>query len=100
MLSCADSSATLLIPTKEMLPLDAISYLDTEGLSHMETVHRFRMRARSALLVGEAIKAVYADPVSVDCVEAEKLLHDLVRKHTATKEESYSVCEGIAMALR
>ncbi|KAL9488097.1 hypothetical protein ACSS6W_000374 [Trichoderma asperelloides] len=98
-LSCADGSATLLIPTEEMLPLDAISYLDTEGLSYMETVHRFRMRARSALLVGEAIKAVYADPVSVDCVEAEKLLHDFVRKHTASKEESYSVCEGIAMAL-
>lgn len=83
-----------------MLPPDAISYLDSEGLSYMDSMHRFRMRTRSALLVGEAIKAVYGDPASADCIEAEKLLHDLVRKHAVSKEESYPVCEGISMALR
>ncbi|KAM0472174.1 hypothetical protein ACHAPX_008852 [Trichoderma viride] len=98
-LSCADSSATLLIPTREILPLDAISYLDAEGLSYMDRVHMFRMRTRSALLVGEAIKAVNGDPASANCIEAEKLLHDLVRKHAASREQSYPVCEGISMAL-
>jgi hypothetical protein len=82
------------------LPLGAIDYLDADGLSYVDKVHMFRMRTRSALLVGEAIKAVNGDPTSADCIEAEKLLHDLVRKHAASKEESYPVCEGISMALR
>lgn len=82
------------------MPPEAISYLETDGLSYMDRVHMFRMRTRSALLVGEAIKAVNGDPASANCIEAEKLLHDLVRKHAASREQSYPVCEGISMALR
>ncbi|KAM0450523.1 hypothetical protein ACHAO4_006502 [Trichoderma viride] len=93
------TSATLLIPTKEILPPEAISYLETDGLSYMDRVHMFRMRTRSALLVGEAIKAVNGDPASATCIEAERLLHELVRKHAASNEQSYPVCEGISMAL-
>ncbi|KAL7922777.1 hypothetical protein ACQKWADRAFT_291371 [Trichoderma austrokoningii] len=98
-LSCADSSAALLIPAKDMLPPDAISYLGSDGSSYMDRAHLFRLRTRSALLVGEAMKAVYGDPTSAECIEAEKLLHTLVREHAASKEESYPVCEGISMAL-
>lgn len=67
----------------------------------MNTATKFQTRAYSALLIGEAIKAVHGDPESSECIEAEKLLHDLVRQHAATSQgESYPVCEGVTMALR
>jgi hypothetical protein len=67
----------------------------------MSEEHNFRTRAYSALLVGEAIKAVHGDPVSSDCIETERLLHSLMRQLAATPQgEEYPVCEGVTMALR
>ncbi|KAL7916442.1 hypothetical protein GGI35DRAFT_40151 [Trichoderma velutinum] len=99
-LSCADDTAALLIPTGGMLPQDAVPYMNKDKYAFMNTATKFRTRAYSALLIGEAIKAVHSDPESSDCIEAEKLLHDLVRRHAATSYgESFPVCEGVTMAL-
>ncbi|KAL6797773.1 hypothetical protein GGI42DRAFT_85821 [Trichoderma sp. SZMC 28013] len=99
-LSCADNTASLLIPTSEILPQDAVPYMNKDKYALMNTVSKFRARAYSALSIGEAIKAVHGDPASTECIEAEKLLHDLVRQHAATSQgESYPVCEGVTMAL-
>ncbi|EHK22732.1 uncharacterized protein TRIVIDRAFT_221996 [Trichoderma virens Gv29-8] len=99
-LSCADGTASLLIPTSGILPQDAVPYMNKDKYAFMNTTVKFRTRAYSALLIGEVIKAVHGDPESADCVEAEKLLHDLVRQHAATSQgESYPVCEGVTMAL-
>ncbi|KAK4060798.1 transcriptional regulator family: Fungal Specific TF [Trichoderma aggressivum f. europaeum] len=99
-LSCADNSAALLIPTSGILPQDAVPYMNKDKYALMNTGTKFRTRAYSALLIGEAIKAVHGDPESTECIEAEKLLHDLVRQHAATSQgESYPVCEGVTMAL-
>ncbi|KAL7947976.1 hypothetical protein V8C42DRAFT_342961 [Trichoderma barbatum] len=99
-LSCADGTAALLIPSNGILPQDAVPYLNKDKYPFMNTTTKFRTRAYAALLIGEAIKAVHGDPESSDCVEAEKLLHDLVRRHAATSQgESFPVCEGVTMAL-
>ncbi|KAF3065644.1 hypothetical protein CFAM422_009832 [Trichoderma lentiforme] len=99
-LSCADNAAALLIPTREILPQDAVPYMNKDKYALMNTATKFRTRAYSALLIGEAIKAVHGDPESTECIEAERLLHDLVRQHAATSQgESYPVCEGVTMAL-
>ncbi|KAL7930381.1 hypothetical protein V8C35DRAFT_313112 [Trichoderma chlorosporum] len=99
-LSCADGTAALLIPTSTILPHGAVPYLNKDKYAYMNSATKFRTRAYSALLIGEAIKAVHGDPESSECIEAEKLLHDLVRQHAATSQgESYPVCEGVTMAL-
>ncbi|KAL7804147.1 hypothetical protein V8C43DRAFT_5706 [Trichoderma afarasin] len=99
-LSCADNTAALLIPTSAILPQDAVPYMNKDKYALMNTATKFQTRAYSALLIGEAIKAVHGDPESSECIEAEKLLHDLVRQHAATSQgESYPVCEGVTMAL-
>ncbi|PNP52459.1 hypothetical protein THARTR1_07063 [Trichoderma harzianum] len=99
-LSCADNSAALLIPTSGILPQDAVPYMNKNDYALMNAGTKFQTRAHSALLIGEAIKAVHGDPESTECIEAEKLLHYLVRQHAATSEgESYPVCEGVTMAL-
>ncbi|KAH6607131.1 hypothetical protein Trco_003444 [Trichoderma cornu-damae] len=100
-LSCVDGTARLLIPTREILPLDAVPYLRTDNsLALMDSVYKFRVKAFSALGIGEATRAVHGDPESSDCVEAERLLHDLIRQHSATPQGgSYPMCEGVSMAL-
>ncbi|KAL6856638.1 hypothetical protein J3F83DRAFT_391403 [Trichoderma novae-zelandiae] len=99
--SCPDGAVTLLIPTRGLLPQDALPYVDKDTHDFVNTETKFQARACSALRIGEAITAVLGDPNSSDCVAAEKLLHDLVRRHAATadNENIYPVCEGMAMAL-
>ncbi|KAJ4865308.1 fungal zn(2)-Cys(6) binuclear cluster domain-containing protein [Trichoderma breve] len=72
-LSCADNTAALLIPSSAILPQDAVPYMNKDKYALMNTATKFQTRAYSALLIGEAIKAVHG--------------------------ESYPVCEGVTMAL-
>ncbi|KAM0246098.1 hypothetical protein ACHAQJ_010334 [Trichoderma viride] len=83
----------------DILPSDVVSYMNGNESYYVDEIRKFRIRTRSALLIGEAIRVVYGDIESSDCVEAEKLLHEFIRQHVTSHEESYPVCEGITLAL-
>ncbi|TFA99113.1 hypothetical protein CCMA1212_009203 [Trichoderma ghanense] len=100
-LSCPDGTATLLIPTRELLPYDLIPYVTEVNSTEVNTETKFQARVYAALCIGEALTAVQGVPDAPGCAAAEKLLHDLVRQHAETSDNKdiYPVCEGMAMAL-
>ncbi|KAL7816696.1 hypothetical protein V8C26DRAFT_420671 [Trichoderma gracile] len=100
-LSCPDGAATLLIPTRELLPQDVVPYVTPFEFAEVNTETKFRARVHASLCIGEAIAAVRGAPDASDCAVVERLLHDLVRQHAETSDNKdiYPVCEGMAMAL-